>query len=308
MNLSTSFAQHSFDNCLMNASGARCMTKPELDLLLTSAAGALVTKSATCDSREGNPKPRYKELPLGSINSMGLPNLGLDFYLKFAQENQNIKPIFLSVAGLSLEENLKMLKTLNTAEGDFIVELNLSCPNIPGKPQTGYDFERTEEVLNKVFSFYTRPLGVKLPPYFDMAHFQQMADILNKFPLSFVTCINSIGNGLFIDAEKEEVVIKPKNGFGGFGGEYAKPTALANVRMFYTLLKPEIAIIGCGGVLTGKDVFEHLLCGASMVQVGTQFMKESSEVFPRLITELEQVMQEKGYKSIQDFRGKLKTI
>lgn len=135
-----------------------------------------------------------------------------------------------------------------------------------------------------------------------------MADILNKFPLSFVTCINSIGNGLFIDAEKEEVVIKPKNGFGGFGGEYAKPTALANVRMFYTLLKPEIAIIGCGGVLTGKDVFEHLLCGASMVQVGTQFMKESSEVFPRLITELEQVMQEKGYKSIQDFRGKLKTI
>lgn len=171
MNLSTSFAQHSFDNCLMNASGARCMTKPELDLLLTSDAGALVTKSATCDSREGNPKPRYKELPLGSINSMGLPNLGLDFYLKFAQENQNIKPIFLSVAGLSLEENLKMLKTLNTAEGDFIVELNLSCPNIPGKPQTGYDFERTEEVLNKVFSFYTRPLGVKLPPYFDMAHF-----------------------------------------------------------------------------------------------------------------------------------------
>ena len=28
------------------------------------------------------------------------------------------------------------------------------------------------------------------------------------------------------------------------------------------------------GVENGKDAFEHLLCGAQMVQVGTQLMKE----------------------------------
>ena len=308
MNLSTSFAQHTFDNCLMNASGAKCMVLEDLESLLNSDSGALVTKSATISERAGNPEPRYVEIPLGSINSMGLPNKGFEFYLDFTLKNQNKKPIFISLAGLSMEENLEMLRKLQDTNGNFIVELNLSCPNIPGKPQTGYDFKRTEEVLENVFTFYTKPLGVKLPPYFDIVHFEEVAAILNKFPLQFVTCINSIGNGLFIDTEKEQVVIKPKDGFGGFGGEYVKPTALANVRKFYQLLKPEIAVIGCGGVVTGKDVFEHILCGASMVQVGTQLMKDGPQVFNRLISELKEIMQQKGYTSIQEFKGKLKSL
>ncbi|MGQ2106218.1 dihydroorotate oxidase [Ornithobacterium rhinotracheale] len=308
MDLSTHFAQHQFANCLMNASGAKCMERYELEALLQSPAGAMVTKSATPAPRAGNPSPRYVDLALGSINSMGLPNNGLDFYLDFCSKNQKTKPIFLSIAGLSLEDNLAMLQRLETTEADFIVELNLSCPNIPGKPQTGYDFERTQEVLEKVFAFYTKPLGVKLPPYFDMVHFEQMAAILNQFPLHFVTCINSIGNGLFIDAESESVVIKPKEGFGGLGGAYVKPTALANVRKFYQLLKPEIAVIGCGGVESGKDVFEHILCGAAMVQVGTQLMKEDTPVFARLLQELQDIMQAKGYNSISEFKGNLKSL
>ena len=81
-----------------------------------------------------------------------------------------------------------------------------------------------------------------------------MAEILNKFPLVYVNSINSIGNGLYIDSDKEEVVIKPKGGFGGLGGEYVKPTALANVRAFAQRLKPEIKIIGTGGITCGKDV------------------------------------------------------
>lgn len=84
--------------------------------------------------------------------------------------------------------------------------------------------------------------------------------------------MNSIGNGLYI--EDESVVIKPKNGFGGIGGDYIKPTALANVHAFYQRLKPEIQIIGTGGVKSGRDAFEHILCGASMVQVGTALQKK----------------------------------
>lgn len=308
MDLSTHFAQHQFTNCIMNASGPKCTELHELENLLQSVAGAVVTKSATSQRREGNPSPRYVDLELGSINSMGLPNNGLDFYIDFCLKNEDIKPIFISIAGLSLDDNLAMLKKLQATAGNFMVELNLSCPNIPGKPQTGYDFERTQEVLEKVFAFYTKPLGVKLPPYFDMVHFEQMAAILNQFPLSFVTCINSIGNGLFIDTDTESVVIKPKEGFGGLGGAYVKPTALANVRKFYQLLKPEIAVIGCGGVESGKDVFEHILCGASMVQVGTQLMKEDISVFERLLQELKDIMQNKGYNSIADFKGKLKSL
>ena len=147
-----------------------------------------------------------------------------------------------------------------------------------------------------------------MPPYFDIVHFDEMAKILNKFPLQYVNCINSVGNGLYIDVDSESVVIKPKDGFGGIGGAYVKPTALANVRAFYTRLNPEIAVIGCGGVETGKDAFEHILCGASMVQIGTNLAKNGTPYFDQILAELKAVMQEKGYEKLDDFRGKLKSL
>ena len=55
-----------------------------------------------------------------------------------------------------------------------------------------------------------------------------------------------------------------------------KPVALANVRSFYKLLGDRMMIIGCGGIKTGVDVFEHLLAGASLVQLGTVLGKEDT--------------------------------
>lgn len=310
MKQETTFAHTKFANPFMNASGVHCMTIEDLQELEKSDAGAYITKSCTLEKREGNPSPRYVDLALGSINSMGLPNLGFDYYLDYVlevQQNQD-KTTFFSIAGMSPEENLEMLDRIQKSAFSGITELNLSCPNVPGKPQLAYDFQATEQLLEKVFAFFKKPLGVKLPPYFDLAHFDQMADILNKFPLTYVNSVNSVGNALYIDTEEEAVVIKPKNGFGGLGGQYIKPTALANVRAFYTRLKPEIQIIGTGGIETGQDAFEHLLCGASMLQIGTALHKEGPEIFPRIIRELQEIMDKKGYQSIDEIRGKLKSL
>ncbi|HFU1089924.1 TPA: dihydroorotate oxidase [Streptococcus suis] len=302
----TTLGGFSFDNCLMNAAGVWCMNKEELDGVKNSAAGTFVTKTATLEYREGNPEPRYKNIPLGSINSMGLPNQGLDYYLDYLLELQEEEPertFVLSLVGMSPDETHTILKKVQDSAFKGLVELNLSCPNVPGKPQIAYDFETTETILREVFAYFTKPLGVKLPPYFDIVHFDQAAAIFNQFPLKFVNCVNSIGNGLYI--EDESVIIKPKNGFGGIGGEYIKPTALANVHAFYQRLKPEIQIVGTGGVLTGHDAFEHILCGASMVQVGTTLQKEGLAAFDRITQELRDIMAEKGYETIEDFRGKL---
>jgi dihydroorotate dehydrogenase (fumarate) len=103
-------------------------------------------------------------------------------------------------------------------------------------------------------------------------------------------------------------VIKPKDGFGGIGGDYVKPTALANVRQFYTLLRKDIDVIGCGGVKNGQDAFEHILCGAKAVQIGTKLMQEGVDCFERISNELKALMQAKGYEKLEDFRGKLKSI
>lgn len=310
MKQETTFAHTKFANPFMNASGVHCMTIEDLQELEKSDAGAYITKSCTLEKREGNPSPRYVDLALGSINSMGLPNLGFNYYLDYVlevQQNQDT-PIFFSIAGMSPEENLEMLDSIQKSAFSGITELNLSCPNVPGKPQLAYDFQATEQLLEKVFAFFKKPLGVKLPPYFDLAHFDQMADILNKFPLTYVNSVNSVGNALYIDTEGEAVVIKPKNGFGGLGGQYIKPTALANVRAFYTRLKPEIQIIGTGGIETGQDAFKHLLCGASMLQIGTALHKEGPEIFTRIRRELQEIMDKKGYQSIDEFRGKLKSL
>lgn len=115
---------------------------------------------------------------------------------------------FLSLVGLSPEETHTILKKVQKSDYEGLVELNLSCPNVPGKPQIAYDFETTTDILTEVFSYFTKPLGVKLPPYFDIVHFDQAAAVFNQFPLVFVNCVNSIGNGLYI--EDESVVIKPK--------------------------------------------------------------------------------------------------
>lgn len=136
--------------------------------------------------------------------------------------------------------------------------------------------------------------------------YHSAAEVFNQFPLTFVNAINSIGNGLVI--EDETVVIKPKKGFGGIGGQYVKPTALANVHAFYKRLKPSIQIIGTGGVESGRDAFEHILCGAAMVQLGTILQKEGIPAFERITKELQEIMKEKGYKSLDDFRGKLQYL
>lgn len=311
LSLATTIAGRHFDTCLMNAAGIRCQSKRDLDALVQSQAGAYVTKSATPQARSGNPEPRMATMPHGSFNSMGLPNNGLAYYLKYVLADQEQRPgttNFLSLAGTSLQDNLDMLHEINDSAYQGFVELNLSCPNVPGHPQTAYDFDQTQKTLEAVFEFYKKPLGVKLPPYFDMAHFDTIAAILNQFPLSFVTTINSVGNGLMIDFDTETVAIKPKGGFGGIGGASVKPTALANVRALSQRLNPSIAVIGVGGIMNGRDAFEHILCGASMLQIGTQFGYEGTAIFARIAKELNDIMLLKGYSTIDDFRGKLKTL
>ena len=89
-----------------------CTTKSDLGLLADSHAGAVLTKSCTLAYRNGNPKPRYHETAIGSINSMGIPNLGYEVYAQTALEHHQKyppKPYFVSVSGMSINENLEIL-------------------------------------------------------------------------------------------------------------------------------------------------------------------------------------------------------
>jgi dihydroorotate dehydrogenase (fumarate) len=306
--LSTTIAGVRFPLCLMNASGALCVTREELEALGRSQAGAIVTKSMTRESRTGNPEPRYFAFSEGSVNSMGLPNLGYRAYAEIIPTLKAFgKPVIASIAGLCEEDFPEIARTISKAQPDLL-EVNLSCPNIAGKPQIGYDFDASERVLRQVRAVCGGPIGVKLPPYFDPAHHAAMAEVLRRVPVDFLSLINSVGNALVIDPELESVVIKPKGGFGGLGGAMIKPVALANVRAFWKAFQGRIPIIGVGGVRSGTDAFEHLLAGASAVQIGTTLVEEGLKVFDRIQQELQGVLARKSYHGVQSVVGRLREL
>ena len=308
MTTKTKIAGVELDSYICNASGPLDSTLKELESIANSKSSAIMMKSCTIEKREGNQEPRYVRLPLGSIQSMGLPNLGYQEYTNFASQlRKHKKPIIASVAGLSIEDYVKMVKVFQNSDVDLI-EVNLSCPNLEGKPQAAYDFEQTEKVLRRISNLGEKPIGLKLPPFYDFVHHKQMADLIEKYNIGFITCINSVGNTLIIDPEAETPIIKPKKGFGGLCGDYIKPIALANVRVFYELLKNKISIWGVGGIKTGTDAFEFLLAGADAVQVATTFEKEGPSCFTRIESELEEILQRKGYNSIDEVKGKLKYL
>ncbi len=292
----------------MNAAGAHCVTAEELKSIGHSYAGAIVTKSMTLHAREGNPSPRYIAFSGSSINSMGLPNLGYQAYIALIPTLKKFKkPIIASIAGFSPDEFIEITMAIDAAKPDLI-EINLSCPNIEGHPQIAYDFATAEQLLTRLRKITTCPIGTKLPPYFDPVHHDQMAKILMRCNIDFVSAINSVGNGLVIDSQTDTAVIKPKNGFGGLGGAIIKSVALANVRAFSLRLGRKIPVIGVGGIRTGMDIYQHLLAGASAVQIGTTLVEEGPKVFSRLEQELVTIGEKKGVHSVSEAVGSLKEL
>ena len=326
VDLSTTIGGIPLSTCIYNASGPRTGSSAAMSKIAASKSGGVLAKSATVAKQMGNDQPRtwHEDNGKASLNSEGLPNSGIDYYIdpKTISETMgdSTKPYMVSISGKTLADNLLMLgKISDVMKADpsikiAAVELNLACPNIVGKPTIGYDFEQMEDVLKQVTSlpcFKGKPmfpLGIKMPPYFDRPHFEHAASILNKYKncISYVASINTIGNALAIDAVAEMPCIRAKGGFAGLSGPAVKYTALANVKQMRELLDESIDVVGVGGVASGKDAFEMILCGANAVQVGTCHWTEGPSCFDRMCNELEGIMKEKGYSCIDDFRGKLK--
>ena len=328
--LKSSIGSIDLDCCVYNASGPRSGTFEALSKVGGSRAGAILSKSCTLVKQNGNELPRAisglnlgPDVGEGSFNSEGLPNAGIDYYI--SSENREAlaefnKPYILSLSGKSIADNCEMLGRALEA-GIDAVELNLACPNVPGKPIIAYDFlsmkeacKRATDIISKYNSSGRAPrpftFGVKLAPYFDRPHFQEAVRIVTSFPIQFITTCNTIGNALFVDTNAECASITGNGGFGGLAGGYIKPTALANIRIISELLEAEgrqdVKVVGVGGIASGEDAFEAILCGASAVQIGSCHWTEGAKCFDRIAAELEDLMKSKGYSSIADFRGKLK--
>ena len=297
--LNTKFLDQILPTPIMNAAGVFDTTKDELFLLNKATnISVIVSKSCTYESRIGNEHPRYHHDSNCSVNSTGLANKGYKFYNKISSKLS--KPYMVSVASLDKIDKMKeIVDTLATNPLILGIEINLSCPNIVGKSQPAYDFTLLDDYLKILTTDLSKPWGIKLPPYFDNQHFKQAATILKKYSPHFITCVNSIPLALHIDPITESYSIKPNYGRGGLGGTSIRQISLSNVQTFRQLMPESTTIIGCGGITSGLDLFEHILAGANLVQIGTQLIRETpNKATTRIISELVELLTTKDYKTL----------
>jgi dihydroorotate dehydrogenase (fumarate) len=240
-----------------------------------SSSGAILTKTCTITPLEGNIQPRYYLDKDISINSTGLANLGIDFYI-----NQKFnKPYIISIATKNLDDFKECIIKTRFKTNINALEINISCPNIDNFTENAN--ENLEHFLTILQDFSTIPWGLKIPPFFNNKELNNFCNIIKKYPVAFIVCSNSFSNGLVL--KNQIPVIAPRNGLGGIGGCYGfKSISLSNAREFKNLLS-NIPIIGCGGIRNINDVLDYISVGCTAVQIGSEIDRKGLELFNNLI-------------------------
>ena len=153
---------------IVTASGTSGYGLEYADLADFSAIGAFFTKSITLEPREGNPPPRVVEPRAGLLNAIGLANVGLEVFLKekVPQLERIPSPIFVNVAGRTIDEYIEVAARLDEVEQISGLELNISCPNVKeGGITFGTEAKQVSKIVSAIRQVVKRCLlVVKLSP------------------------------------------------------------------------------------------------------------------------------------------------
>ena len=241
--------------------------------------GAILPKTATPAPRAGNPPPRVAETPAGMVNSIGLQNPGVERFINELDAFDLGLPIFVSVAGDTVEEFGELCERLSEDKRISAVELNLSCPNVECG---GLTFCATPASVEEVVA--TSRAAVPGKPIFTKLTYEGVVEnalAAEAAGTDALTVMNTIP-ALTIDARRREVLVR-----GGLSGPAIKPVAL---RAVYDVSRAVgVPVLGSGGVASGVDVAEFMLAGATAVQIGTaSFVRDPKEILDEFVSYLDQ--------------------
>ena len=256
--------------------------------------GAILPKTTTPEARAGNPPPRVAETPAGMVNSIGLQNPGVEHFLQDLGAFDLGLPLFVSVAGETVDEFGALCGRVGSDERVAGIELNLSCPNVECG---GLTFCATPDSVEEVVAACRRAVPGK--PIFAKLTFEGVVEnalAAESAGADALTVMNTIP-ALTIDAGRQEVLVR-----GGLSGPAIKPLAL---RAVYEVSRAVgVPVLGSGGVTSGTDVAEFMLAGATAVQVGTaSFVRDPKEILAEFATYLD----EAALKA-SDLTGRLRYI
>ncbi len=230
---------------------------------------AFVSKTITPEPRGGNEPQRIWETPAGMINSIGLPNKGLDGFL--AEDLPRLAelpvPLVVSVMGTSREEFARLIGAVSERREVAAIELNVSCPNVHSGLIVGEQPAETAALLEAVRPLTSLPLIVKLTP--NMADPAAVALAAEEGGADAVSLINTLKASAF-DLSSGQAGIAA--GHGGLSGPAVRPIALAQVRAVAAAVS--VPIVGMGGISEANDAREFISAGATLVAVGTESFRD----------------------------------
>jgi dihydroorotate dehydrogenase (NAD+) catalytic subunit len=230
---------------------------------------AFVSKTITPEPRTGNAPRRIWETPAGMINSIGLPNKGLEGFLAedLPQLAQLPVPLIVSVMATNREDFSRLVGAVAARDEVAAIELNVSCPNVHSGLIVGEQPDETEALLEALRPLTPKPLIVKLTPNVaDPAAVavgaeQGGADAVSLINTLKASAIDPVGGAPALAA-----------GHGGLSGPAVRPVALQQLRT--VVAATGIPAIGMGGVCRSADAREFLAAGASLVAVGTENFRD----------------------------------
>lgn len=233
-----------------------------------SRVGALVSKTVTVLPRPGNPPPRILETASGMLNSIGLENKGVDYFIRESLPRMKQLAagggprVIVNIGGESIDDFVVLAERFSAAGVDAL-EVNLSCPNVQeGRLYFSTEPRLTEQAVKAVKRAATVPVFAKLSP--NVTDITVIAKAAEQGGADGITAINTL-IGMAVDWRQQQAVLG--RGIGGLSGPAIKPVAL---RMVWEIARVvRVPILGVGGVATADDVLEFVCAGASAVQVGT---------------------------------------
>jgi dihydroorotate dehydrogenase (NAD+) catalytic subunit len=234
---------------------------------------AFVSKTITLAPRAGNPPPRLFETPAGMINSIGLPNKGLQGYLE--QDLPELAalpvPLITNVMGSTAGEIAALLEVVDDRDEIAAVELNVSCPNVRTGLDIGADPRELATVLDAVRDRTSKPLIVKLTPNTaDVALVAQAAEASGADAVSLINTLRAFAPAMGAGAARGEAWLG--GGTGGLSGPAIRAAALAQVSA--VARRVTIPVVGMGGVQSGAHAAQMLGAGATLVAVGTESFRD----------------------------------
>ena len=296
MSLKVNICGIEFNNPVIAASGTFGFGKEFADYIDINKLGGISSKGLTLHKNLGNKGIRIYETASGIMNSIGLQNPGIEYFIKeelpFLKTKDAVT--IANLGGHSVDEYVKGAILLDKTSVP-IIELNISCPNVKeGGMAFGTNPKKACEVIEKVRKITKKVLMVKLSP--NVGDIKEFVKIAENSGADCISLVNTF-NALAIDVDNKKAVFENKT--AGLSGPCIKPIAL---RMVYEASNAtNLPIIGMGGISNYRDCLEFIMAGASAVQVGTSNFVDFNTMI-NIVDDLEKYMQRENLNSLEEIR------